>query len=205
MESGGFQPSLGSGHHHGRSSPASTQSSTGGRFHRSQNRGSYKQMHESRENWLVGDVPRGGLESPTAPGAHQSWFSMTQPQSSHSTSSPAHGGFMLASNLSGSQQPYLPRSLSSSLLVPSPQPPAASLSVSPAESSSADPLPPALWGEVRERGGEGEGEEGGGKDGLNWPSRPLWQDGWRAQGLVCSVPRLLEHPPTSRRPLELSK
>ncbi|CAI8047876.1 hypothetical protein GBAR_LOCUS26476 [Geodia barretti] len=210
MESGGFQPSLGSGHHHGWSSPASTQSSTGGRFHRTQNRGSYKQMHETRENWfleeprVMADVPRGGLESPTALGAHQSWFSMTQPQSSHSTSSPAHGGFTLASNLSGNQQPYLPRSLSSSLLVPSPLPPSTSLSASPAESSSADPLPPALWGEVRGRGGEGEGEEGGGKDGLNWQSRPLWQDGWGAQGLVCSVPRLLEHPPTSRRPLELS-
>ena len=210
---GGFQSSsLGSGHHRGRNSPASTQSGPGGRFHHSLSRGSYKQMHESREDWLV-EGSRAAVADVESPGAHQSWFSTSQPsETSLSTSSPAHGGggFMLASNVSSNQHPYLPHSLSSSLLAPSPLPTSASLSASPAESSSADPPPPppALWGEVRGRGEEGEeggGGGGGGKEGLKWPSRPLWQDGWRAQGLVCSVPQLLQHPSPSPSPLELSK
>ena len=174
----------------------------GGWFPRSHGRGSYKRLHEAREDWsMVADPARGALESP----APATWLSRAP------VASPGHGGFMLASNLSSTQQQLLPHSLSSSPLVPSHPPPLTTLTPSPPPTSPGDSSPPALWGELKkkkkttaERGGGGGGG-GGGKDGVELPLRPLWQEGWRADGLICTLPRLHQHNPPTLTPLQQNK
>ena len=204
MDAGGFQQLGLSASGHGKTNPASSQSSGGARFHRSHSRGGYKQLHESREGWQdttlsQADPPRGSVEPAPPP-----WFSRTPSQGSLSGSSATQGGFMLASNISSGQQQVLSHSTSSSssLTPHSHLPPSSSLSVSPSNSSPSqhhETAPPLLWGEV---GGEEEeeGEEGG-----KWPRQSLWQEGWRAEGVVCSVPRLHQHHPHSQSYSERSR
>lgn len=191
MAAGGFQQ-LASGH--GKRNPVPPQSSVGGRLHRAHGHVSYKQLQESQEGWLdasqqLTDPSRGSAEPVLSP-----WFSRSQSQGSLSGSSPAQGGFMLATNISTGHH-QLPHSTSSSSSL---TPHLPSFSVSPSSSSvhgDSEAALPQLWGEVkgREEGGDGEVEREGEGGSAKWLLRPLWQDGWRTDGLVCSVPRLYQH------------
>ena len=200
MEAGGFQHSS-----------ISPQSSGGGRSHR---RGNYKQIHESRDSWrestrlLPAEPARDSLLLEPAAAPPPPWFSRSQSQSSVSSSSPAQGGFMLATNLSSSGTQQLSQSLSSSSsssLIPHHIP--TGLSTSPSSSSVEQhhETAPAslLWGEVREKGEEEEG--GGTTEGAKWPSRPLWREGWKAEGIVCSMPHLHQHPPPPQNHVQQSR
>ena len=176
-------------------------------FGHSHRRGSYKQLHDDWAADPVGMLADLTGGSSAEPPSMSPWFSRSAALPS---SSPAQGGFMLATNLSSSQQqpqPPPPHSLSSlTHHHQQQQQQQQSLPLSRSDSSSASqsqdspPPLPLLWGEVRDRG-DGEERGGGGKDGEKWPSRPLWREGWRAEGVVCSVPRLQQHPPPSQRPL----
>lgn len=183
----GFQ--LGSGSGHG---DLSSQSGREGSFHR-HGRGSYKHLRSNRDDWLdpaqqMTESPGGTSESVVPP-----WFSINQSQTSLSSSSPAKGGFMLATNLSTTQQQLFPSSNPPPSLAPHVPP-----NIPPTDSSISgnhkEPptTPPLLWGELESKEeGEEEKEES---------LRPLWQEGWRAEGLVCSLPQLHQHlpPPQSR-------
>ena len=209
MEPGGFQLAG-----HGKSSPVAPQPGAGGRLHHSQSHGSYKQLHESpQEGWL--DPTQLPLEPPggSAEAGVQPWFSRSQSQGSLSVSSSTQGGsggFMLATNLSS-----IPQQPDSGSSTPLPHIP--SFSVSPsnssvsqqhAGSSSSESAAPLLWGELK-AGGDEKGEEGsGGGRGVvagKHPVKSLWQDGWKAEGLVCSVPRLYQHPSPPLTQEELSR
>ena len=195
-------------------SGTSSQSSGGGRSHR---RGNYKQMHEDWMDLTAGmlvDNPRPPEQAAMAP-----WFTRTHTQSSVATSFPAHGGFMLATNLSSTnpqqqQQQQQPPSQSSSSSSHTPHiaHPTTTFSVSPSNSSCSQPLgsgnavsstPLPLWGEVRGENKEREDERH--SDGEKWPSQSLWQEEWQAVSIVCSVPRLYQHPPLSQSPIDQTR
>lgn len=185
---GGFQQ-LASGHGN-----LPSQSGREVPLHRTHSRGSYKHLHSSRDDWL--DAAQQITEPPRGTSETVSWFSVNQTQGSLSSTSPAKGGFMLATNLSNIQQQFPPSSNHTPSLVPhtpSTIPPTTS---STGQSHKGFPTAPSLlWGELerREKEGEGEGEK---EESL----RPLWQEGWRAEALVCSLPQLHQHlpPPKSR-------
>ena len=170
MDAGFHQPGSG----YGKMSPVSSRTNMGGR---SQRRGNYKQMRESQEDVLEAYT---SVESPS----DSPWFQSTGAVSGGSS---VQGGFMLATNLSSSTQQYSHSPSSSSISL---TPHLLTTSDSPSNSQPLgdhDTTTPAglLWGEVE----EDEEEEDGGKLQL----RSLWREGWRAEGLVCSVPRLFQH------------
>lgn len=160
------------------------QSGREGSFHR-HGRGSYKHLRGNQDDWFDSAYqmpePPGGISEPLVP----PWFSRNQTQTSISSSSPAKGGFMLATNISNTQQQFpsssnLPPSLAPHVIPPTNP----SISSNHKEPPTA---PPMLWGELESK----EGEEGEKEEAL----RPLWQEGWRAEGLVCSLPQLHQHLP----------
>lgn len=208
MDAGGFQQHGSAASGHGKISPTSSQSSGGGRFYRSHSRGGYKQLHESRDGRQDTNQPQTDPLRGSAEPAPPPWFTRTQSQGSLSGSTAPQGGFMLASNISGGQQQALPHSSSSSSSL-TPQlhlPPSSSFSMSPSPGQHRETAPlQQLWGEVR--GGEGgDGEvEGEGEEGGKWPRQSLWQEGWRAEGVVCSVPRLYQHHPRPQTYTERSR
>lgn len=159
-------------------------------LHRTHSRGSYKQLHSSRDDWL--DAAQQMTEPSRGTSEPVSWFSVNQTQGSLSSTSPAKGGFMLATNLSNIQQQFPPNHTPSLIPhTPSNMPP--TISSVGQDHRGVPPAPSLLWGELKRKEEEGEGEK---EESL----RPLWQEGWRAEALVCSLPQLYQHlpPPKSR-------
>lgn len=157
---------------HGRGSPVANDGSL---LYHPHGHGSHRQQQENREGWREPSFyePAKGSEPAMPP-----WLSRAQSQGSLPLHDPsAQGGFMLATNIptqqhqSSASGPFPPFSLS----------PSTSLaSLPPSEISSAQ-----LWGEPQEGGGGGVA----GKQ----PMRPLWREGWRAETVTCSVPRLHQY------------
>lgn len=154
---------------HGRGSPVAPQSSDGSLLYHPHGHGGHRQQQENREGWQ----DPSHYEPAMPP-----WLSRAQSQGSLPLHDPSsQSGFMLATNIPTQQhQPSAPAPFPPFSLSPS----TSSASLQPSEASSAQ-----LWGEPQERGGGGVA----GKQ----PMRPLWREGWRAETVTCSVPRLHQH------------
>ena len=161
---------------------------------------SHRHQHEpeAREGWRhfpnrdpATAAPGGGepLLSPWLSRSH-SYGSLAPQDSSQG------GGFMLATSIPGHRS----RKTSTATL-----PPTTTSSSSFPSSSTTQPSEltgTQLWGEPLPEGVKGEGAGGGvgGKE----PTRALWREGWRAEGMVCTVPRLHQLFPAPPSQEELS-
>ena len=166
---------------------------------------SHRHQHEpeAREGWRHFSHRD---SSAAAPGGGQQLLSPWLPRShSHGSlalqDSSQGGGFMLATSIPG----HRPRKTSTATLPPTTT---SSSSYFPSSSSSAtQPSELAgtqLWGEPLHEGGARGGEGGGGGVGGKEPARALWREGWRAEGMVCTVPRLHQLFPAPPSQEELS-